>query len=591
MEGNLQKNNSEAISQKPEIKSSEEKVVNKETIAKEEQKSKPKKGLYEIRTMRHDIDEAKGKNVSTLSLTEENLSVVGKKSKIEEISSGEIRSISPLATEDSLKEGNIDFDAKEKKQSLKKPFLISLRRIFEKKIIFRLATVLIIIVFIGGAGFYFYKSGALSSFGNIGEMIRDLFNKEAPDEVPIIPPATSTPDIPIQPNPTSTLPIIDDPQLKYSPAFFSPDEEEIIKVDTLEEVYPGLKASFEKGTKEDNFKRIIVLARNDFSNISLAQMWKTLKTLVLGEKYTELISAEIVESWGLAMPSNVDKKLSENYNLFFYGQPEDGPRAVLIFKVDNITGLKDEMFLWEETMIYDLKKLFLGINYEEVASASYLDNVYKDISIRYLNLPEHDLTMDYAIMPGKNYLILSTSRESIWATIDKILEDGDVTINNENDEFAGWKTYRNEEYGFEVKYPKEAKTEESWEGKGGNMINIITPISESGYGYDIGINVIENTENLPVKDWCVNYYEALEKEAEERNYSFNHTEGEEVSLNDMPGYKISIINQNRLETHIYIDNATFVYDINYNDESANDPDWDVHKQKINQIISVFKLND
>jgi len=516
MEGNLPKNNLKTISKNLGVEGLEKKIINKKPLTEKEQKNKSqKKGLYEIRTMQHDLDRSKGKNVSTLSLTEESLSAVGKESKIKEIRSGEIKSINTLTPEDLLKEGSIGFDAK-KRQSSKKSSLISLRNISGKKTILKLAVVLTTIIFIGGASFYFYKSGALSSFGGIKEMFNDLFNKAAPDdEAPIVPPATSTPDTPIQPDSTSTLPVINDFESEYFPAFFNPDEEEIIKVDMLEEVYPRLKTSFENELKEENFKRIIVLARNDFSSISLAQVWKTLKILVLGEKYTELINAEIVESWGLAMPRDVDRKLSENYNLFFYGQPEDGLRTVLIFKIDNITGLKNEMFLWEETMIYDLKKLFLGMDYGEVASMGYLDNVYRDISIRYLNLPEHDLTIDYAIMPDKNYLILSTSRESIWATIDRILEAGDVATDDENDEFAGWNIYENKKHNFTAKYPSIWKIDTDMDNEDGttfydpdNDNNIIMIGAER---FDSREQAIEELEEM-ILQYQVQYGEGEVKE-------------------------------------------------------------------------------
>jgi hypothetical protein len=561
MEGSLPKNNSKAASKNLGVEGTEKKIINKKPLIREKQENKPKKrGLYEIRTMKHDLDRAKGKNVSTLSLTEESLSAVNKESKIKEIRSGGIKSIDALTLEDSFKEGSIDFDAK-KKRSFKKPSLISLKNISGKKTILKLAVALIIIIFIGGAGFYFYKSGALPSFGGIKEIFNDLFNRTTPDdEAPIIPPATSTPDIPIQPEPTSTPPIVDDSKSKYFPAFFNPDEEEIIKVDMLEEIYPKLKASFENGLKEESFKRIIVLAHNDFSSIGLAQVWKTLKTLVLGEKYTELISAEITESWGLAMPRDVDRKLSEIYNLFFYGQPENGPRAVLIFKIDDITGLKDEMFLWEETMIYDLKKLFLGADYEEAASADYLDNIYKDINIRYLNLPEHDLTIDYAIIPDKNYLILSTSRESIWATIDKILGAGPVAVDDEKEiNISDWNIYENKKHGFTAKYPSVWKIDIDMGNEDGTTF----------YDPDNDNNIIMiGAERLNSQEQAI---EELEKMVSQYQVQYGEGEVEEIQvLNRYKGYKEKYIWQELgtemimvtyvINESVYITNCTFSLD-------------------------------
>jgi len=49
----------------------------------------------------------------------------------------------------------------------------------------------------------------------------------------------------------------------------------------------------------------------------------------------------------------------------------------------------------------------------------FLPNYYKNTDIRYLNFPEPDLSIDYAILDDK--LIFATSRESTYAIIDRIL--------------------------------------------------------------------------------------------------------------------------------------------------------------------------
>jgi len=82
-------------------------------------------------------------------------------------------------------------------------------------------------------------------------------------------------------------------------------------------------------------------------------------------------------------------------------------------------------------MIYDLENLFLGQSHGEPATENYQDNFYKNIHIRYLNLPEPSLTMDHAVVINQDYLILTTSREAAWATVDKLLENNtDLPKNN-----------------------------------------------------------------------------------------------------------------------------------------------------------------
>lgn len=77
---------------------------------------------------------------------------------------------------------------------------------------------------------------------------------------------------------------------------------------------------------------------------------------------------------------------------------------------------------WEGTMTQNLKDLFL-LNLGEAASTTFLDNVYQDVTIRYRNFPDPNLTIDYAVViakSGENYLVITNSREHMYAIIDKM---------------------------------------------------------------------------------------------------------------------------------------------------------------------------
>lgn len=77
---------------------------------------------------------------------------------------------------------------------------------------------------------------------------------------------------------------------------------------------------------------------------------------------------------------------------------------------------------WEQTMTQDTKD-FLGFDPEKAASTTFLDNTYQGIAIRYRNFPDPNLTIDYAIVRarnGENYLVVTNSREHIYAIIDKL---------------------------------------------------------------------------------------------------------------------------------------------------------------------------
>lgn len=209
------------------------------------------------------------------------------------------------------------------------------------------------------------------------------------------------------------------------------DETSIIELNEGEEtaLFDKLKEKAAETRAEEFFLRILVKK-------------------ITPEKDYFLSFKEISEIIGINIPASVSDSLTEEDTLFLYAQSE-GNRLGVVVKISDAETLKTEMESWEATMKDDLIPFFLGKELGEPATEEFQDNVYsptgeagKEVDIRYLNFPGPDLTIDYAII--NDYLLITTSRESIYRTISEILEAEPT---------ANWKTYRNEEYGFEFKYP------------------------------------------------------------------------------------------------------------------------------------------
>ena len=159
------------------------------------------------------------------------------------------------------------------------------------------------------------------------------------------------------------------------------------------------EAQLEQAT--NTFKRIIILkqaqAEEEREHLSLINVFQRLR---------------------ISIPPYTLAELKENYNLILYSQ-NGKTRLGLITEIENSENLKEQLRFWEETMFNDLKNMFLGEIPGGVATSKFQDNIYKEIAIRYINFPEPDLTIDYVIV--NNLFVLTTSKESIYRIIDRIL--------------------------------------------------------------------------------------------------------------------------------------------------------------------------
>ncbi|MDD2753250.1 MAG: hypothetical protein PHT44_01450 [Candidatus Portnoybacteria bacterium] len=73
----------------------------------------------------------------------------------------------------------------------------------------------------------------------------------------------------------------------------------------------------------------------------------------------------------------------------------------------------------EQMMLNGLGILLPSAKNNFPANPVFSDNIHSGVAIRYINLPNSDLSLDYAILNNK--LIFATSKESMFAIIDRIL--------------------------------------------------------------------------------------------------------------------------------------------------------------------------
>jgi len=182
---------------------------------------------------------------------------------------------------------------------------------------------------------------------------------------------------------------------------------EIIEINKGQEnLFPDkLKTVLGKSQEKDTFKQI------------LAQ-------LVDGPKKEYFSFDKLISALELKLLSDIVQSIAEsdinggNYTLFSYSQ-EEGNRLGLAMGLKGDANLTDKLRDWEKDIKDDLKSIFLAVELPESATQDFQDNVHQEKDIRFINFPNPDLSIDYAVVSDK--LIITTSRDSMFAAIDALL--------------------------------------------------------------------------------------------------------------------------------------------------------------------------
>lgn len=87
----------------------------------------------------------------------------------------------------------------------------------------------------------------------------------------------------------------------------------------------------------------------------------------------------------------------------------------------------ETILTWENTMVSDLES-YLDLSRFNAGPdlSSWRDSTYREIAVRYMNFALPDQSFDYAFLPAKNLLLIATSRESMYALIDAVLNQNGI---------------------------------------------------------------------------------------------------------------------------------------------------------------------
>lgn len=136
--------------------------------------------------------------------------------------------------------------------------------------------------------------------------------------------------------------------------------------------------------------------------------------VLINKQETPLSLDGFLNDLNINISDEVKNGLTNDYTFFVYGQ-DQWPRYGLVIKTNS--DISSQLVNWEREMFKDLNSLYFEGNPQTV-SAEFRDNGDYPVSIRYINLPDPSVSLDYAL--SNNLLIITTSKDSMIDLINKL---------------------------------------------------------------------------------------------------------------------------------------------------------------------------
>ena len=134
-----------------------------------------------------------------------------------------------------------------------------------------------------------------------------------------------------------------------------------------------------------------------------------------------LVLDEVLAGFGIILPKNVSDSLDASSFLLFVWRENNAMRAGFVIATKNAAALKGDLAAWEPNMPQDLDAFLRKLGKSTGAATPIFQEINRrSLTIRYLNFPLPDVTIDYAIDPTRNLFLLTTSRASMYAAVDAL---------------------------------------------------------------------------------------------------------------------------------------------------------------------------